>query len=107
MKTFRLALSALLIASIATFSAVVAADKDASTQKPAKIKPYTLKKCLTSDEALGGDMGEPYVFIHKDREIKLCCKDCRKDFDKNPAKFVTKLEAAEKKAAASQPNIKK
>ena len=43
-------------------------------------------------------MGEPYTFTYKDREIKLCCKDCRKDFDKNPAKFIKKLEAEEKKA---------
>lgn len=23
--------------------------------------------------------------------VKLCCKDCRKDFDKDPAKYLKKL----------------
>jgi hypothetical protein len=26
----------------------------------------------------------------------MCCKDCRKDFDKDPAKYIKKLETAEK-----------
>ena len=41
-------------------------------------------------------MGDPYVFTYQDREIKLCCKDCKKDFDKDPKKFVKKIEKAEK-----------
>src|SRR2546430_14517522 len=81
----------------APFTALVADNKDA--KKSEKAKPYTLKTCPVSDEKLGGDMGAPYVFTYKDREIKLCCKDCKKDFDKNPEKFVKKIEKAEKKAA--------
>jgi YHS domain-containing protein len=42
-------------------------------------------------------MGKPYTFTHEGREIQLCCKDCLKDFKKDPAKFVKKLEAAEAK----------
>ncbi|MBI4664698.1 MAG: hypothetical protein HY735_38405 [Verrucomicrobia bacterium] len=61
-----------------------------------KVKPYPLANCIVSDEKLGGDMGEPFVFIHDGREIKLCCKDCKKDFDKNTAKFMTKLDKAKK-----------
>jgi hypothetical protein len=77
---------------------VLAADsKDA--KKSEKAKPYTLKTCPVSDEKLGGDMGDPYVFTYQDREIKLCCKDCKKDFDKNPGKYVKKIESAEKKSA--------
>jgi YHS domain-containing protein len=77
---------------------VLAADsKDA--KKSEKAKPYTLKTCPVSDEKLGGDMGDPYVFTYQGREIKLCCKDCKKDFDKNPGKYVKKIETAEKKAA--------
>ena len=48
-------------------------------------------------QAFGGDMGEPYVFTYKDREVKLCCKGCLKDFNKEPEKYVKKMEAAEKK----------
>ena len=43
-----------------------------------------------SGEKLGG-MGEPVVFVHQDQEIKLCCKNCRKDFDAEPAKYLAKL----------------
>jgi hypothetical protein len=67
----------------------------AEAKKPAK--PYTLKTCVVSDEKLGG-MGDPYVFTYKGREIKLCCKGCLKTFDKDPAKYIKKIEEAEKKA---------
>ena len=67
-------------------------------QKAEKAKPYTLKTCPVSDEKLGGDMGDPYVFTHEGREIKLCCKSCLKDFNKDSAKYIKKIEAAEKKA---------
>lgn len=63
----------------------------------AKPKPYPLKTCVVSDEKLG-DMGAPYVFTHDGREVKLCCKSCLKDFKKDPAKFVKKMETAEKSA---------
>ena len=63
-----------------------------------KVKPYKLEKCVVSDEKLG-EMGKPYVFEYKGQEIKLCCKSCRKDFDKDPAKYVKKLAEEEKKAA--------
>jgi hypothetical protein len=70
----------------------------AADQKPdVKAKPYTLKTCAVSGEKLG-EMGDPYVFVHQGREIKLCCKSCLKDFNKNPAKYVKKVEEAEAKA---------
>jgi len=71
----------------------------ADEKKTEKPKPYTLKKCVVSDEELEekGDM-KPYVFTHEGREIKLCCESCLKDFKKHPAKYVKKIEAAEKKA---------
>jgi YHS domain-containing protein len=61
------------------------------------IKPYTLKTCVVSDEKLG-EMGKAYVFTNGNHEIKLCCKSCLKDFKKDPAKYMKKLEAAEAKA---------
>jgi len=61
-----------------------------------KAKSYPLKTCVVSGEKLG-DMGAPYAFTHEGREVKLCCKSCLKDFNKEPAKFVKKIEAAEKK----------
>lgn len=58
-----------------------------------KVKPYPLKTCVVSGEELGG-MGDAYVFVHQGQEIKLCCKGCLKDFQKEPAKFLKKLGAA-------------
>ena len=97
MKLLKSLTAAVLItAYLAAPLAVLAADsKDA--KKAEKPKPYTLKICSVSDEKLGG-MGDAYVFTYQDREIKLCCNDCKKDFDKNPKKFITKIEKAEKTA---------
>ena len=55
------------------------------------VKPYKPGTCIVSDEKLG-EMGKPVVFEYKWQEIKLCCKSCRKDFDKDPAKYLKKLE---------------
>ncbi len=79
---------ALLAGPLSTF----AADQKAK----AKLKPYPLKTCVVTDEKLGG-MGDAYVFEYEGREIKLCCKGCLKDFKKDPAKYVKKLETAEAK----------
>ena len=65
----------------------------------AKGKAYPLKTCIVSDEKLGGDMGEPYVFVHQGQEVKLCCKSCLKDFNKDSAKYLKKLADAPKTPA--------
>jgi hypothetical protein len=68
----------------------------ADAQKP---KPYPLTTCVVSDEKLGADPSmKPYVFTHEGREIKLCCKSCLKDFKKDSATYIKKIEAAENKA---------
>ena len=54
-------------------------------------KTYPLTTCIVSDEKLG-EMGEPVVFTYSGQEIKLCCKSCRKKFDKDPATYLKKLE---------------
>src|SRR5215471_4640197 len=68
---------------------------DQNTEK--KPKPYTLKTCVVSGEKLG-EMGKPEVYVYEGREVKFCCKDCIKDFKKDPAKYVKKIEAEEAKA---------
>ena len=84
----------ILGAPMATFAA------DTQTPGPnKKAKPYPLKTCIVSGEKLDGDMGKPYVFAHEGQEFKLCCKNCLKDFDQEPAKFVKKLAEEQKKAA--------
>ena len=81
----------LLAAFCAAPLAGLAADK-----KP-KLKPYTLKFCIVTGEKLG-EMGDPFVYEYEGREIKFCCKGCVKDFKKEPAKYIKKIEEAEAKA---------
>ena len=55
-------------------------------------KPYPLKTCIVTDEKLG-DHGKPYSFVHEGQEIQLCCDGCLEDFKKEPAKYLSKLNA--------------
>jgi len=56
-------------------------------------KPYPLKTCIVTDEKLDADPAmKSYAFVHEGQEIKLCCKSCLKDFKKEPAKYLKKLE---------------
>ncbi|HZI33362.1 MAG TPA: hypothetical protein VFF11_13560 [Candidatus Binatia bacterium] len=72
---------------------------NAATAADAKAKPDLLTTCPVSGEKLG-EMDAPYVFTYKGQEVKLCCKDCKKDFDKNPDKYIAKIRAADKKGKA-------
>jgi len=58
-------------------------------------KPDVLKTCPVSGDTLG-EMGKPYVFVYKGQEVKLCCPDCKKDFDKDPEKYMKMIRAADK-----------
>ena len=40
-------------------------------------------------------MGKPLTFVYKDQEVKLCCKGCKKDFDKDPEKYLKVIRAAD------------
>ena len=64
------------------------------TTKPAKA--YPLKTCVVTDEALGGDMGEPVVINYEGQEVKFCCGGCVKKFKKDPATYLKKIAEAEK-----------
>ena len=86
--------AALLAAGTITFVGCQSGhDHSTHSHGSAAAKPYPLKTCLVTDEKLGGH-GEAHAFIHNGQEIKLCCEDCREDFDKDPAKFLQKLTAA-------------
>lgn len=61
-------------------------------------KSYPLKKCVVSDEKLG-EHGKPVKATAPDgTDVWLCCKDCLKDFKKDPAKYAKMVrDAAPKK----------
>ncbi len=61
-----------------------------------KAKPYPLKTCVVSGEKFEGSEMKPYEFVHEGQTIKLCCKSCLKDFNKEPAKYLKKIEEAGK-----------
>jgi len=90
MKTF----SSTALAILALFAASLATGAEAK-----KARPYPLDTCVVSGEKLGADASmKPYAFTHEGHEVKLCCKSCLKDFKKDTAKYMAKIEAAEKKA---------
>jgi YHS domain-containing protein len=65
--------------------------KPTDTAKDAPVKAYPLKVCIVSDNDLDS-MGEQASFIYQGQTIKVCCKPCIAKFEKNPAKYLKKLE---------------
>ena len=85
MKLVKNLTATILAISVLGGPLVALAGDQPSESKSTKPKPYTLKTCVISGDKLG-EMGKPYVFEYKGREIKLCCKNCLKDFNESPAK---------------------
>ena len=57
--------------------------------------PDLMTTCPVSGDKLGGDMGKPVVIVYQGQEVKFCCADCKTDFDKDPAKYMAKIRAAD------------
>ncbi len=81
------------------------ADASASTGDAAiiaKQKPtYPLDTCVVSGEKLGKE-GEPFDYVYKGRLVRFCCQSCTAAFEKEPAKYVAKIDAALKKGGMPQ-----
>ncbi len=110
----KLSLLLALILSAGT-SLVFAAHDHSAAEKPdaptapdaawlAKAKAdYPLKTCVVSDDEFGGSMGKAIDYVYQqagqpDRLVRFCCKDCRKDFNKEPAKYLKLIDEAAAKA---------
>jgi YHS domain-containing protein len=92
----------LVVAALGGFTlAAGPAPAKAPTTKPA----YPLTTCVVSGEKLG-EMGKPHVIQYEGREVQFCCPSCQKEFKKDPAKYLKKIDDAAKKAAATQPSKK-
>ncbi len=88
MKTTRFFL--LIAAALFCASAFVFADS-------AIPKSYLLTTCPVSGDKLG-EHGKSVKVTYKGTDVYLCCRDCKKDFDKDPAKYVKAVkDAAAKK----------
>ena len=73
---------------LAAFAAAVSLAADAP-------KPYPLKTCIISGEKLGS-MGKPAVLVVEGQEVQFCCKNCIKDFNKDPKKYLKEIAAKSK-----------
>jgi YHS domain-containing protein len=54
--------------------------------------PYPSTNCIVSDEKLG-EMGPPVMVDYKGQQVGFCCKSCIGDFNKDPARYLAKLQA--------------
>jgi YHS domain-containing protein len=65
--------------------------------KPAKTEATQattpVEKCIVSGEALG-EMGAPFEYVYQGKTLKFCCKSCVPKFEKDPAKYLAKSDAA-------------
>lgn len=59
---------------------------------------YPMAKCVVTPEEDAGKVN----YVYKNRLVRFCCKDCIKDFNADPAKFLGQLDKAviEKQKAA-------
>ena len=55
------------------------------------IKRYTRDTCVVTGNKLGS-MGTPVTKTYGDQEVKFCCKPCVAKFEKDPAKYLAKLQ---------------
>ena len=88
MKTLKMFMAIALAVTALAFTTKA----DTSTNAP--VKPDKLTTCPVSGEKLDS-MGKPCVFVYQGQEVKLCCSGCKKDFDKNPAKYLKKIRDAD------------
>jgi len=85
-------------------------DKAAAVDSAAAVAAYPMTTCAVSGDKLeDGDMGPPINYVYKqegkpDRLVRLCCKGCVKDFNKNPEKYLKMIDdAAAAKAKGEKP----
>lgn len=97
MKFTKPILTAVLLTGLAAGVLSARAD-DKHEHADKKAKPYPLKTCIVSSEEIN-DKGEmkPHVFVVEGQEVKLCCKSCLEDFNKDKACYLKKIEAEAKK----------
>ncbi len=89
-----------LLAAVLTLGSFAARAANDNPKTPAKTAvDYPLTTCVVSGDKLDGDMGAPFDYIYKengkpDRLVRLCCKNCVKDFLKDPAKYLKMIDDA-------------
>ena len=54
---------------------------------------YPIDWCVVSGEKLG-EMGPAVAYMYQGRTIKFCCKACIRDFEREPARYLARLDSA-------------
>jgi YHS domain-containing protein len=82
----------------AKYMAIIAKEQAAAPAKDGKKDGADKKeKKLNAKCPVSGDDADPSITKeYKGRTIAFCCEDCVKDFDKDPAKYIKKLDEMEK-----------
>lgn len=89
--------TSIVTALTVTLGLIGALTLGAAEKKDSKAKPYPLTTCLVSGEKLDTDPGmKSHSFIQDGQEVKLCCKNCMKDFKKDSATYMKKIADASK-----------
>ena len=96
----------ILLTSLLAFTFGMAGARAADEKEKKDKDAYPLTTCVVSDEKLD-EMGDPYVFKHDGKEVKLCCKKCLKKFDADPGKYMKKIADAEAKEKKPEEKEKK
>ena len=94
-KTIRLSILMAAVAMLGSVATVRA--QDAANHNNNVPKTYPLKKCVVSDEVLGEHGKAVKVTTPDGTGVYLCCKDCVKDFNKDPAKYGKMVKDAQPK----------
>lgn len=67
--------------------------------KPAKTEvtqaAAAAEKCIVSGEPLG-EMGKPFEYVYETKTMKFCCKNCVPKFEKDPTKYLAKMDSTNK-----------
>ncbi len=71
---------------------------EAKLQK--QLAAYPLETCVVSGEKLGAEGDKPVDYMHDGKLVRFCCKDCKKKFENDPAKYMATLDKAHEKAKA-------
>ena len=79
----------------ALFLVLCATSFAVSTNEPATSPKdtYPLSQCVVSGDKLG-QMEPPTIIDYQGTEVRFCCKDCVKDFQKDPEKYMKRLHEA-------------
>jgi len=92
MKTLKMhGILALTVSFLVLPLAVQAADTNSVAATPPK--PDKLTTCPVSGEKNWGRWASLRLCL-QGQEVKLCCPGCKKDFDKDPAKYLKKIQDA-------------